>query len=263
VEYKQAIKADLGRLGPEKGAEADALIDKSWDEILSVLGRRMDDEERIGTTSIKEIERLTASLSKSGIRLEPQATNKRLRLTVEADPSLQLRHLAGDPTRLGQVLTNLAGNAIKFTDTGAVTVRVRMVAETANDLLVRFEVQDTGIGMGADDQKRLFLPFELIWAGGRAGRVAAQVGYWWRRNRDEIKARKARGRVGGARQAAPAPARKRPARASPPNPTPADAMELPAVALPADPQLDPLPAEQPTAAQRLARSAMNAVRPNR
>ena len=51
-----------------------------------------------------------------------------------------------------------------------------------------------------DDTWRLFLPFELIWAGGRAGRVAAQVGYWWRRNRDEIKGRKARGRAGGARQ---------------------------------------------------------------
>src|SRR5580692_1715004 len=54
-----------------------------------------------------------------------------------------------------------------------------------------------------DDTWRLFLPFELIWSGGRAGRAAAQVGYWWRRNRDEIAARKARARAAGGVPAAP------------------------------------------------------------
>jgi gamma-glutamylputrescine oxidase len=116
---------------------------------------------------------------------------------------------------------------------------------TAGNLIARAIVE-------GDDTWRLFLPFELIWAGGRAGRVAAQVGYWWRRNRDEIKARKARGRAGGAREAAPvrppAPARKRP---SPPNPTLVEAMELPTVALPAEPQLDPQRDDQPAARQRL------------
>ena len=84
---------------------------------------------------------------------------------------------------------------------------------TAGNLIARAIVDN-------DDTWRLFLPFELIWAGGRAGRVAAQVGYWWRRKRDEITARKARGRQAGARQAGPvrppAPAKKRPARAAPP-----------------------------------------------
>src|SRR6202022_786006 len=61
-----------------------------------------------------------------------------------------------------------------------------------------------------DDAWRLFLPFELIWSGGRVGRAAAQVGYWWRRSRDEINAQKARARATGA--AAAAPTRRRPAR---------------------------------------------------
>jgi gamma-glutamylputrescine oxidase len=54
-----------------------------------------------------------------------------------------------------------------------------------------------------DDRWRLFLPFELIWTGGLAGRVAAQILYWWRRSRDEIDAQKARGREAGGRQAEP------------------------------------------------------------
>ncbi len=82
-----------------------------------------------------------------------------------------------------------------------------------------------------DDAWRLFLPFELIWAGGPAGRVAAQVGYWWNRSSNEIMAQKARSRAAGRHRAAPAPRRSAP----PPLP-PTVAMELPAVALPADPE---------------------------
>jgi glycine/D-amino acid oxidase-like deaminating enzyme len=53
-----------------------------------------------------------------------------------------------------------------------------------------------------DDTWRLFLPFELIWSGGRIGRAAAQAAYWWRRRRDEANARKARLRAAGGPQAA-------------------------------------------------------------
>src|SRR3984893_17965578 len=70
-----------------------------------------------------------------------------------------------------------------------------------------------------DDTWRLFLPFELIWSGGRVGRAAAQVGYWWRRSRDEIDARKARTRAAGGHQGEPvrgrAPTKKRTDRAAP------------------------------------------------
>jgi hypothetical protein len=101
-----------------------------------------------------------------------------------------------------------------------------------------------------DDTWRLFLPFELIWAGGLTGRVAAQVGYWWSRGRDERQAQKARNRAAAGR----APARRRPAPASqwtdraPPPETPPPshaqsiaAMEVPDVALPTDPEPDPRP----------------------
>jgi gamma-glutamylputrescine oxidase len=139
-----------------------------------------------------------------------------------------------------------------------------------------------------DDTWRLFLPFELIWAGGLAGRVAAQVGYWWTRRRDELKSQKGRDRQAGDHQAAPAwPARsKEPSERAARSEMPAAAaMEVPAVALPAEPNLDPLPtrmavpplpaddgpseepseepSEGPSDRQRPSRRAMKASRSNR
>jgi glycine/D-amino acid oxidase-like deaminating enzyme len=124
-----------------------------------------------------------------------------------------------------------------------------------------------------DDTWRLFLPFELIWAGGLPGRVAAQVGYWWTRRRDEMKARKAREREAGDHRTEPARVKERTDRAPPSDLPAAAAMEVPAVALPSDPDLKPLPTQMavppPTAdvgphvPQRPSRRAMNASRSNR
>jgi two-component system sensor histidine kinase/response regulator len=67
--------------------------------------------------------------------------------------------LRGDPGRLRQVLTNLLGNSIKFTDQGEVIVRVELVGEDEASATVRFEVSDTGIGISPEQQQRLFLAF--------------------------------------------------------------------------------------------------------
>ena len=69
------------------------------------------------------------------------------------------RILKGDPTRLRQILLNLIGNAVKFTEGGSVTVSVRVVEEIAGPLTLRFEVIDTGIGIPREQQVRLFQPF--------------------------------------------------------------------------------------------------------
>ncbi|MEY2683283.1 MAG: hypothetical protein RJA09_427, partial [Pseudomonadota bacterium] len=67
--------------------------------------------------------------------------------------------LIGDPLRLGQVLVNFANNAVKFTRQGRVHVKARLQTQRGNQLLLRFEVSDTGIGMTAEQCARLFQPF--------------------------------------------------------------------------------------------------------
>jgi len=66
----------------------------------------------------------------------------------------------GDALRLGQVLLNFVGNAVKFTEQGSIIVRAGILEEAGSQVLVRFEVRDTGIGIAADAQARLFAPFE-------------------------------------------------------------------------------------------------------
>ena len=68
--------------------------------------------------------------------------------------------LRGDPTRLRQALLNYAGNAVKFTEQGSIALRAKLLQDSGDDLLVRLEVQDTGIGIAADKTARLFQDFE-------------------------------------------------------------------------------------------------------
>jgi PAS domain S-box-containing protein len=67
--------------------------------------------------------------------------------------------LAGDPGRLRQILTNLVGNAIKFTESGEIMVRAFAVEENGDSITLGFEVKDTGIGLTREEQERIFEPF--------------------------------------------------------------------------------------------------------
>jgi signal transduction histidine kinase/CheY-like chemotaxis protein len=67
--------------------------------------------------------------------------------------------LRGDPGRLRQILTNLAGNAIKFTERGSVVMRARLAGQSPEEVALRFEVSDTGIGIAPEAQARLFQAF--------------------------------------------------------------------------------------------------------
>ncbi len=68
--------------------------------------------------------------------------------------------LRGDPTRLRQALINYAGNAVKFTEKGSIALRARLIEDSGDELLVRFEVADTGIGIDPDKMPGLFQIFE-------------------------------------------------------------------------------------------------------
>jgi len=84
---------------------------------------------------------------------------KGLELVVDMAPALSEK-FAGDPTRLSQLLLNYVSNAIKFTDRGSIVIRARVEDQTSEDVLVVFEVEDTGIGISRQNQSRLFQAFE-------------------------------------------------------------------------------------------------------
>ena len=88
-----------------------------------------------------------------------KAAAKGLALTCEIDPALP-RSLRGDALRLGQVLLNFLGNAVKFTEQGGIHLTATRVSGDSRRLSVRFEVIDTGIGMSDDQVSRLFQAFE-------------------------------------------------------------------------------------------------------
>jgi two-component system sensor histidine kinase/response regulator len=93
-----------------------------------------------------------------GRLLAVQAHAKGLEITMLVDPALP-DVLKGDAGRVRQVLLNLGGNAVKFTPSGEVAISLDVVEQTAQDILVRCEVRDTGIGIPADRQQALYQPF--------------------------------------------------------------------------------------------------------
>lgn len=90
--------------------------------------------------------------------LAAQAQAKKLKLVTEVDPLS--RHVLGDPLRLQQALLNYATNAVKFTEAGSITLRVKSEAEQNDSALIRFEVEDTGIGIAPETSAKLFSAFE-------------------------------------------------------------------------------------------------------
>lgn len=99
------------------------------------------------------VENLTSLVSQ-------KAAEKSLALHMDIPVDLNQLLLRGDPLRLSQILINLVTNAIKFTDHGNVTLRVRQLATDASSTQLRFEIEDTGVGISPTDQLRLFQAFE-------------------------------------------------------------------------------------------------------
>ncbi|MBB5020918.1 ATP-binding protein [Desulfurispira natronophila] len=87
-----------------------------------------------------------------------RAEEKGLQLETQIDPQVP-RMVVGDPMRLGQVLLNLVGNAVKFTQKGTITLAVELSHQTCDETVLRFRVADTGIGMTAHQQEQLFESF--------------------------------------------------------------------------------------------------------
>ena len=90
-----------------------------------------------------------------------KAAEKKLEFIFDAPQDLP-GPLVGDALRLGQVLTNLCSNALRFTESGEVVVKVKALAEGQGRVTLQFSVRDTGIGMTADQARELFQPFSQV-----------------------------------------------------------------------------------------------------
>ncbi len=113
-----------------------------------------------------EFELLDFSLSdvfdSVGDQISPKAEEKGIEVMFSIAPEIP-RVLVGDPLRLGQILNNLAGNAVKFTECGNVVISVEAASKTVSpddkDVAITFKVTDTGIGMNGEQIARIFAPF--------------------------------------------------------------------------------------------------------
>ncbi len=135
-------------------------INEASEHLLSIVNDVLDiskiEAEKL---DIEKIQFYRADLiSKVTTMIDARLRAKNLRFVIDVDemPS----QMMGDPTRLTQMLLNYLGNAVKFTELGGVTLRVKLVEETDSDMLLRFEVEDTGPGIPLAHQARLFNAFE-------------------------------------------------------------------------------------------------------
>jgi len=101
---------------------------------------------------------LRESLSQTVKALTLRAQQKGLELNLNVDPEV-VDLVAGDPVRLRQITVNLVGNAVKFTESGGVTLSVRSESRDSEYLMLRFTVKDTGIGIPPERQKEIFSSF--------------------------------------------------------------------------------------------------------
>jgi two-component system sensor histidine kinase BarA len=91
--------------------------------------------------------------------LRPSALRKELKLYVSIDHNIP-NTLLGDPLRIKQILTNLISNAIKFTETGSITIQAKIIRKTSKSTQLHIDVIDTGIGLESTTQKKLFTAFK-------------------------------------------------------------------------------------------------------
>jgi PAS domain S-box-containing protein len=134
-------------------------IRNSAESLLTVLNDILDFSKiEAGKLHFENIEfDLWKSMQEAVDLLARRASDKKIELSLSIDPTVP-RLLQGDPGRLRQVVLNLLGNAIKFTDRGGVSLAIRCV-ERSEKIHLRFDVTDTGVGIDMEAVSRLFQPF--------------------------------------------------------------------------------------------------------
>jgi two-component system sensor histidine kinase/response regulator len=146
-------------LGPVQREYAET-VRTSADTLLTVINDVLDFSKiEAGKLTFEMLDfDLTETVESTLDILAQRAQSKGTELVMDLPPSVP-RLLRGDPGRLRQVLVNLVGNAIKFTEGGEVVIRVSCKIESGSGIVVRFEIRDTGVGIPPAVQKQLFQAF--------------------------------------------------------------------------------------------------------
>jgi signal transduction histidine kinase/CheY-like chemotaxis protein len=143
-------------------------VKSSADRLLTIINEILDySKMEAGRTVLDSVAFHLPSVVKDVMRsLTLLAHQKGLELAVHIAPDVPFG-LTGDPIRLGQVLINLVGNAIKFTEQGEVRVDVSVDSVTNDRAGLQFSIRDTGIGIALDQQEGLFQEFQQAHTSGR------------------------------------------------------------------------------------------------
>lgn len=145
---------------PENLSEYLGFIKKSGEELTRIIGEVLD---------LAKIEANRLEIEKNKFNLHTflndilsflnlRAREKGVILSLNQDLNTP-QFIVSDPTRLRQILTNLVGNAIKFTEKGSITLHVKPVRITSDEIKLSFAIEDTGIGISDDQKQKLFKPF--------------------------------------------------------------------------------------------------------
>jgi len=137
-----------------------SMIQQSADALLRLLNDILDFSKiEAGKLELESVPfNLSDGVAKTAQTLATRAAEKGLELACRIDPELPDR-VVGDPGRLWQIIVNLVGNAIKFTDKGEVVVEVNAEDCTSKRILLHFSVRDTGIGIPQEKQRAIFEAF--------------------------------------------------------------------------------------------------------
>jgi two-component system, sensor histidine kinase and response regulator len=153
------VKTDL----TQQQARFLSVIDSSSNSLLAIINEILDFSKiEAGKMELKEDDfSLRGELEYATETFWYKAREKGVELTCIVDSAVP-DMLHGDAMRLRQVVTNLVGNAVKFTQKGLIALHVRFVEENAFGIVLNFTISDTGIGIAAESMKKLFKPFSQV-----------------------------------------------------------------------------------------------------
>ena len=147
----------------DEQAEYARTVHSCGNSLLDLINDILDFSKiEAGMLEIEELEfDLRASIDQVIDVVGSRATEKGLELAVWTDPRCP-DEVIGDPGRIRQILVNLAGNAIKFTESGEIELRIDVLGEDTNAVRLRFSVRDSGIGIPREHMDRLFQSFSQV-----------------------------------------------------------------------------------------------------